>query len=62
MDQELKMYLEGLEKRLSRKIEDARTELLARLESSAAGEDIRLRKLEEYQATSEHSSVKRRCP
>ena len=62
MDQELKLYLDGMEKRLSEKIGHLHAQLLVRLESFSAAEDLRLRKLEEYQATSDYLTQKRRCP
>lgn len=62
MDEELKSYLEAIEERLIQKVRDMRSELLGDFESFATGQNLRLRKLEEAQSTSEYLAQKRRCP
>lgn len=62
MDEELKKYLDGMEKRILEAVRGMQAELIASIESGSSGQSIRLQKLEERQATFEYVDRKRHCP
>jgi hypothetical protein len=62
MDEELRTYLEGMEKRLLEKIRDVQREIIDSFEAFSGREALRLRKVEEAQSNLEFLEQKRRCP
>jgi hypothetical protein len=62
MDEELRTYLEGMEKRLFEKMRDMQREIIDNFEAFSGRESLRLRKVEEAQSNLEYLEQKRRCP
>jgi hypothetical protein len=62
MDEELRTYLEGMERRLLEKMRDMQTEIVGSFETCSGQETLHLRKLEEAQSNFEYLEQKRRCP